>query len=180
MITAGGQSRRFGRDKALVAFEGMTLLERVATSVAGAKEKVLIAPTGKYILPGWMVIPDGRPGEGPLAGLETALQQAETEWVAFAGVDLPLLTPDYWERLLAARTVDVQAVQAVHPQRGPQPLAALYHVSLLPDLTRMLDAGERRLRQATPPQRTALVSGFPEHYFANVNRPEDLRHLSLN
>ncbi|WP_135227706.1 molybdenum cofactor guanylyltransferase [Deinococcus fonticola] len=177
VITAGGQSRRFGADKARAVLAGSTLLERVAGSLSRAGRRILIAPPGKYLLPGWEAVADGRPGQGPLAGLETALKHAGTGWVAFAGVDLPLLTPAYWETLLQARTPDSQSVQAVHPARGPQPLAALYHVSLLPDLTRMLDAGERRLRQAAPPSRTALVSGLSERSFVNVNTPDDLNSL---
>ena len=174
VITAGGQSRRFGSDKALAQLDGVTLLERVAASLDGAERKILVTSPGKYSLPGWEVVPDGRPGDGPLAGLETALKHAGTGWLAFAGVDMPMLDSAYWEALLKARTSDALAVQAVHPQRGPQPLAALYHVALLPELTWMLDAGERRLRKAAPANRTSLVSGLPEHYFLNVNTPDDL------
>ena len=177
VITAGGQSRRFQSDKALAVLDGLTLLERVAASLNGATHKILIAPLNKYMLTGWEVVLDDRPGEGPLAGLETALKQAGTDWVAFAGVDMPRLDSTYWGVLLNARTPDVQAVQALHPQRGPQPLAALYHVSLLPDLTRRLDAGERRLRTAAPPERTAVVSGLPERYFLNVNTLDDLKGI---
>ncbi|MFC6666291.1 NTP transferase domain-containing protein [Deinococcus radiopugnans] len=51
---------------------------------------------GRYTLAGWEVIPDTRPGEGPLAGLEAALNHAQTPWLAFTGVDLPGLTPGFW------------------------------------------------------------------------------------
>lgn len=176
-ITAGGQSRRFGSDKARARLQGITLLERVAASLDGARKKLLIAPAGRYSLAGWTVIPDTRPGQGPLAGLETALLQAATGWVAFAGVDMPLLDTTYWETLLRARGPGALAVQATHPERGPQPLAALYHVSLLPRITALLDAGERRLRQAALPDHTSLVTDLPERYFLNVNTPGDLRRI---
>lgn len=174
VITAGGQSRRFGSNKALAVWNGVSLLERVASTLDGAAQRILVASPGKYLLHGWVVVADDRPGEGPLAGLETGLKHAGTDWVAFAGVDMPFLAAVYWETLLTARTSDVQAVQAVHPARGPQPLAALYHVSLLPDVTALLEAGERRLRCAAPMETTLHVSGLPERYFVNVNRPEDL------
>lgn len=180
VMTAGGQSSRFGSDKALAVLDGMTLLERVAGSFAGCSKRLLIAPAGKYDLPGWRVVPDTRPGEGPLAGLETALEQAEAGWVAFAGIDMPFLTPGYWAALLTARPPDrpaVLSVQALDRLGRPQPLAALYHTDLRPRISELLDQGERRLSMAAPPEHTALVSGLPERFFVNVNRREDLKAL---
>jgi molybdopterin-guanine dinucleotide biosynthesis protein A len=159
-ITAGGQSRRFGQDKALYPVQGVPLLNRVAASLEGCSPKLLIAPEGRYVLAGWTNRVDLRPGEGPLAGLETALRalkaQAETGplpaplWLAFAAVDMPNLKPGYW-RLLAdhassgAARPDIRAVLGLDARHRPQPLAGLYSVSLLPLVTALLDAGERRM-----------------------------------
>ena len=176
-ITAGGQSSRFGSDKALACWQGRPLLEHVAGGLAGCERRLLIAPPGKYTLPGWEPWPDTRPGEGPLAGLETALTHAAPGWVAFTGVDNPALTPEYWHTLLAARRPDAWSVQALHPERRPQPLGALYHTDLLPRVTALLDAGERRLRLAALPEHTVSVSDLSPTFFQNVNRPADLAGL---
>lgn len=172
-ITAGGQSRRFGSDKALARWQGRTLLEHVAASLAGCKVRLLVAPAGRYNQPGWCTVPERLPGEGPLSGLEAALSHAPPGWVAFAGVDMPGLTPEYWEALASAITPDVLAVQAVHEGR-PQPLAALYHSTLRPHVSALLDTGERRLGRAAPEDRTALVPGLDGAFFWNVNRLGDL------
>ena len=176
-ITAGGQSSRFGSDKALARWQERTLLEHAAAGLAGCGRRLLIAPPGKYTLPGWENWPDTRPGAGPLAGLEAALTHAAPGWVAFTGVDNPALTADYWAALLAARRPDALSVQALHPQRGPQPLGALYHTDLLPQVTALLGAGERRLRRAAPAERTVIVPGLSPAFFQNVNRPADLAEL---
>lgn len=178
-ITAGGQSRRFGQDKALALWRGQTLLAHVAAGLAGAHPRLLIAPPGKYALPGWETLGDLRPGEGPLAGLETALTHAPAGWVALAGVDHPALTPAYWHALAQALTPGALSVQAVAPDGSAQPLGALYHTALLPRVTALLDAGERRLHLAAPPGMpgTVLVRGLSAGYFQNVNRPADLAAL---
>lgn len=181
-LTAGGRSSRFGQDKALAKLGGLTLLERAAGSLEGAGLRLLVAPPGRYVLPGWLGVPDTRPGEGPLAGLEAALAEVAARrgagWVALCGVDQPALTPAYWAALWAARAVPgTLAVQALDPQGRAQPLAALYHTALRPRLTAMLDGGERRLRLAAPPEATATVAGLPGGVFSNVNRPEDLASL---
>lgn len=173
-ITAGGRSSRFGSDKARARLGSRTLLEHVAASLQACPQRLLIAPPGKYDLPGWATYPDTRPGEGPLAGLEAALTHAPRGWVAFAGVDMPNLTPAYWDRLAAEHAPDALAVLALGPGNRPQPLAALYHTSLLERVSALLDAGERRLRLAAPEGRTVHVPGLPLRFFRNVNTPGDL------
>ncbi|PNY80925.1 molybdenum cofactor guanylyltransferase [Deinococcus koreensis] len=173
-ITAGGQSRRFGSDKALAVWQGKTLLEHAAASLEGCAPKLLIAPPGKYELSGWTTIPDTRPGQGPLAGLEAALTHAPDGWVAFAGVDMPGLTPGYWGALAGARTDGAQAVLALDSDGRAQPLAALYHTDLLGHVTALLDSGERRLNLAAPEGQTVRVPGLAAGFFRNVNRVGDL------
>ena len=171
VILAGGQSRRFGRDKALAQCEGESLLSWAARSFPPAAARLLVAPPGKYSLDGWVAVPDRQPGLGPLGGLETALAAAPPGWVAVAGVDNPRLTPAYWERLLAARRAGALAVQAEHPERGPQPLGTLYHSALWPRLGALLAAGERRLRRAVPAPEVVVVTGFGPEFFWNINEP---------
>ncbi|WP_370294080.1 molybdenum cofactor guanylyltransferase [Deinococcus sp. KSM4-11] len=173
-ITAGGQSSRYGSDKALAVVDGQTLLEHVAASLERCGGRLLIAQPGRYALNGWRQVPDTRPGQGPLAGLEAALRAAPPGWVAFAGVDTPHLTPAYWTALAGARTPNALAILALDGEHRPQPLAALYHTALSPHITALLDAGERRLRLAAPEGQTVFVAGLDARFFRNVNRREDL------
>ncbi|WP_424952105.1 molybdenum cofactor guanylyltransferase [Deinococcus sp.] len=155
-ITAGGHSRRFGQDKALYPLGGVPLLNRVAASMEGCAPRLLIAPEGRYVLPAWQLVPDLRPGGGPLAGLETALaaltaQVQEGGWLAFSAVDLPFLISGYWallagQLLAGSRAGGVQAVTGLDESGRRQPLAALYHTSALPQVTALLDGGERRMK----------------------------------
>jgi molybdopterin-guanine dinucleotide biosynthesis protein A len=176
-ITAGGKSSRFGSDKALALLEGRPLLHHVSHSLESCGLRLLVAPPGKYALEGWQPVPDTRPGEGPLAGLEAALRAAirlrGAGWVAFTGVDLPRLTSDFW-RTLAARTPHALSVQPLDSEGRPQPLAALYHTDLLPHITALLDAGERRLRAAAPAEAVCTVAGIAPGVLQNVNTPADL------
>ncbi len=184
VITAGGQSRRFGTDKAAALLHGRPLLAHVAGALAAFPDRVLIAPPDRYALPGWRAVPDTRPGEGPLAGLEAALAAASPGWVAFVGVDLPGLTPAYWAALVAASAdapPGVRSVQALDDAGRAQPLGALYHTALRPRVTALLDAGERRLRQAAPPEAVRTVElgplGLSPALLRNVNTPADLALL---
>ncbi|AWN23329.1 molybdenum cofactor guanylyltransferase [Deinococcus irradiatisoli] len=185
IITAGGASRRFGSDKALARLGGVTLLQRVAHSLSGGHPKLIVAPPGRYDLAAlhltdWQTVPDTRPGEGPLAGLEAGLSVlAPGRWAAYAAVDLPHLTPAFWGRLASFIQPQAQAVVG-HSQDGrAQPLAALYHASALGEVTALLDDGERRilalLRQLDTVKVTwdDLKAAAPQAY-RNVNTPADL------
>ena len=94
-VLAGGQSQRFGSDKALAELAGRSLLTRAVDALWGWCEAVVVvgretapAPT----LPDWP-----RPGMGPLGGLAAALRLAADEGydaVLTVGVDSTNLPDD--------------------------------------------------------------------------------------
>ena len=100
-VLAGGQSTRFGSDKAMAELAGHTLLARAVDLLSGWCEHVIVvgratapAPT----LPDWP-----RAGMGPLGGVAAALHHALDEGydaVLTIGVDSPDL-PEELPQLLA-------------------------------------------------------------------------------
>jgi len=77
VVLAGGQSTRFGSDKALAELGGQTLLARAFDTLTGFCELVVIAGRDKgpgHVIPDWP-----RPGMGPLAGIAAALHLARDE-----------------------------------------------------------------------------------------------------
>ena len=92
---------------------------------------------------GVSVYPDIYPGSS-LGGLHAALTYAKYDWVALAACDMPFLTPSYWQKLL--RQVEgTHAVVVSGPQGRLEPLAALYHKSLLPLAQRQLENGQLKI-----------------------------------
>ena len=184
-ITAGGRSSRFESDKALATLEGRTLLRRVADSLEFCPHKVLIAPVGKYTLEGWQVISDLYPGCGPLSGLEAALEHAQTEWIAYAAVDMPLLTRAVWTVLERQKTSESQALVPLDAGGRPQPLAALYSRSSLKLVKKWLQGDDFKMVNFLGALETRFVSweilleaGVQEKVFLNVNTRADLERLT--
>ncbi|HSH12145.1 MAG TPA: molybdenum cofactor guanylyltransferase, partial [Desulfurivibrionaceae bacterium] len=93
VLLAGGESRRFGSNKALAETDGCRLIEHPARVLAELFEHLLlITNTPKlYAFLDWPTTPDLAPGGGPLAGIEAALVRAATPNIFVAGCDMPEL-----------------------------------------------------------------------------------------
>lgn len=87
-VLAGGQSRRFGSDKALAVLDGETLLARAVDALSAWCDTVVVVGRAEGPAP---VLPDWpQPGMGPLGGLAAALHHARDhgfEAVLSCGVD---------------------------------------------------------------------------------------------
>src|SRR5882762_7843363 len=108
-VLAGGGSTRFGQDKALVEFDAKPMLARLVELLGGVtKSTKVVAVRGKYEAFGVEIVEDRWPGEGPLGGIITALEDgagsaARSEWNLIVSCDMPFLTPE-WMRYMATRT----------------------------------------------------------------------------
>lgn len=174
-VLAGGRSSRMGRDKALLPVGGvpMASIAKGALEVAGAAEVLSVggdvAALGAL---GFRAVPDEHPGEGPLAGILTALGNAVTDVVVVLACDLPWAAPSAVATVLAALG-DADAAVPVVDGRW-EPLHAAYRRAVLPALRRAFEGGERAPRQALAAVRVADVRGLRRHWVASANTPADL------
>ena len=173
-----------GRDKLPLLVGGATLLDRVHDALSSCCVEVLIVgggqdPAGSA---GRRLIPDGRPGEGPLAGMEAGLSPARRRPVFVAAGDMPFLTGELVEYLLGLLSDDVLAAVPVLGS-GPHPLCAAYDGrEMRPAVSAALDRGERSARallEGLPGVRYVGEEelrrlGDPELLLTNVNSPLDL------
>jgi molybdopterin-guanine dinucleotide biosynthesis protein A len=73
-VLAGGQSSRFGSDKALAELDGRTLLARAVEALQAQCDAVVVVGREDAPVP---TLPDRpRPGMGPLGGIAAALHHA--------------------------------------------------------------------------------------------------------
>lgn len=188
-LLAGGTSRRMGRDKRTLDIDGSPLLARAAAALAQACHDVLVVTASeadrranRHLVADHPWLVDRRPGEGPLAGLETALAAARTELVVVLAGDHPSAAPAVL-RLLATDLAAAPSAQAavLVTARGAQPLVAAYRTSVLPTVSGLLVAGERRARRLLDhldvlrigPERWAPLDPDGDTS-RDLDRPEDL------
>lgn len=176
-ILAGGLSRRFGQDKALYIYKGKPLIAWVMDSMVKATECFVVA---NRPYPGFgTVYQDLRRGGDTLSGLHTALAYAKHDWVAVAACDQPFFSADFWDFMLGQIKPGSLAVVAAEGGFF-EPLGALYHKSLEPEVLCRMEAGELRMQsllQSIPHvalDKAELEDRFGPYLFINANHPEDL------
>lgn len=186
-ILAGGGATRFGgRPKGLEVVDGRRVLDRAADALRPASDALLLvanATDAASWLPGVPVRPDVRPGLGSLGGLHAALAHAGGTDVLVLPWDMPFVPPGLMAALRATgESLDVDAVLAEGDGPGGiEPLCAWYAAPALAAVARLLDRGERRVRELAQELRVARLPraevarhGDPAMMFLNVNTPAEL------
>ena len=129
VVLAGGQSTRFGSDKALAEIDGHTLLALAVDTLAGWCDHVVVAGRAAAPAP---TLPDWpRPGMGPLGGLAAALRLAVDEGYAKVlsiGVDTLGLPDDLPDLLgLAPACLRAQPIVGLWPATSASAIETLLH-----------------------------------------------------
>ena len=176
-VLAGGNSTRMGTDKALLQIDGIALAQqtaRLVESVVG--NATLVGAPGKYARLGFAVIPDRRPGNGPLGGMEAALLHTGCEWNLIVACDMASLAGDFLQGLCAAAQAlpdDADCVVPVGPDQRAQPLSALYRRRCVTAVSLALDAGVRRVTALIATLKTKTWQATDTLMFQNINTPEE-------
>lgn len=129
VVLAGGESRRFGSDKALAPWNGKTLVESVVAIVAGIFQSNLVVVKKPEAFRFWdetnvRVVQDMISEPHSLGGIWSGLCRAETEHVFVCACDMPFLRP----KLVKALCEASRGYDAVIPvwREKPQPLCGIY------------------------------------------------------
>ena len=182
-VLAGGASSRMGRNKAFLMQGGRTLIEIAADAVRQAAGSVTIIGSPEvfqeFALP---VIPDRRPGCGPLAGIETALFHTTADWNLIVACDMPRLDPQVLGRILAEAQArpDVICVLPESAAGRVEPLCAVYRRTALSIISNSLNNGVRKVREALEGSPVYRLHMANDPVFQNVNTPEEWQQYHLN
>ncbi|HKP02159.1 MAG TPA: molybdenum cofactor guanylyltransferase [Chthoniobacterales bacterium] len=182
LLLAGGESRRMGRDKATMEFEGRPFWERQTQLLrALGPEKIMVSAR---TAPSWLphdveLLLDDPPSRGPLSGLAKALATIETTHLVVLAVDMPFMTPGELGGLLELATEGRGVVPAIGDRA--EPLAAVYPAEAAEDLQAALAGSDFSLQLTV---RTLVETGkvrlcrLPDgrtDLYRSVNEPGDFK-----
>ncbi len=152
IILCGGRSRRMGRPKAWIKFDGEHLLYRVVRQVgAEARPVVVVAAPDQELPPipsGVLLVRDPIPNLGPLQGLVAGLAALppHVEFGYVTATDAPFLARGWIERLVSL--IGAADAAMPHVDGRSQPLSAIYRRgAVLPVAADLLASRDLRLRR---------------------------------
>lgn len=179
-LFAGGASRRMGTDKALLPWRGSTLVRYLAGELGFFSEKLLSAQKAS-LLPGadWRLVPDLRPGCGPLGALESVLSAMRSDAALCVACDLPFFTRELGQAMLRAFRERADCLVCRDETGRVHPVCAIYHRRILPVVSERLQAGDFRMMH--------LLANLKTDYFPvtaaqmqNANTPEIWSEIQKN
>lgn len=145
-VLAGGESRRFGADKALFTPcpDGRTLIEIAVAAGRTVAPDTFVVGHNRYAtyLPGVPVIPDSHPGEGPLAGIQAALNYTSAPRLLVLACDMPCLSAPFLQWMVSIET-NAQVVITRTLDGRRQPFPGIYRCSALRAIEEALAVGDR-------------------------------------
>jgi len=181
LILAGGNSRRMGRDKAMLSAGGLTLVEYLARRLGPAVDEVLISLARPIPgLSGLRFVFDRFQGVGPLAGIHAGLTAASQPLVWIVACDLPGVEPPVGS-LLRREAVGVDAVV---PRVGDEleGVCAVYRRELGNHVDAYLREGKRSIKSMLDTLNVRYLTADelrtvdPElRSFRNLNTPAEYR-----
>ncbi|PCH64747.1 MAG: molybdenum cofactor guanylyltransferase [Gammaproteobacteria bacterium] len=181
VILAGGQARRMGgEDKGLILFHQQPLIRYAIDALASQVDSLVINANrniDRYQSFGYPVISDTIDGFcGPLAGMLSAMQSADTDYILTSPCDCPSISAQLRQRLMESLLLSPNADIAVaFDGQRLQPVFSLIPCHMQDDLQAYLLQGDRKIDLWFQRHKLTVVdfSDQPET-FLNFNRPEDL------
>jgi len=182
-VLAGGESRRFGSDKALAKFRGEPLVARAVRTLreAGFAQIAIVAKDPhKYAeaASGAELVADAGDSQTPLAGLEAGLRASNHPLIFACAADMPFAADG---PLIDALSAAIEGHDAAVPHAGGslQPLCALWRRDPCLRIATGLLQGPRPVgpRAILPLVRAARLQWEDAHPFLDADTPEVLREL---
>jgi molybdopterin-guanine dinucleotide biosynthesis protein A len=185
-VLAGGASSRFGTDKALAQLGGETMLARMCGLLSEVTGGVnVVASVTSYSGVDAQMVADRWPGEGPLGGIVTALEDArESERRALrcliVSCDMPFLTAEWLQYLCAHAASSAAQIVVPRSAQGLEPLCACWSTDAAETLHGLFEAGVRKVTEVFEHSKTEILDeahwkrfDSAGRLFWNMNTPQD-------
>ncbi|MFW5711442.1 MAG: molybdenum cofactor guanylyltransferase [Spirochaetota bacterium] len=182
-VLGGGQSRRLGRDKGLIEWEGRRLIEWSVLSAQKVAQQVYVLAKDRnfYSDLACPVLPDFYSTSSPLSGILT-LSPFVKEWMLLLACDIVLFSdqilPFLWEQRESGKAVVVRSEEGLQPLLGFYPAEHLgYWETAYRNANYKLQIVLEQMPRVEIDAAELPAPANGDIGFLNINRVEDLRRL---
>lgn len=176
LLLAGGKSSRLGQNKALLEYDGVPMIRRIAEQCAAFPEKILSSPI-ELPVEGFWRIADDIPGCGPLGGIVSALRQCRSEALLVLSCDLACYRAELGDYLLSFLDSGWPAWCLRSRDGRTHYLCGIYTKAALPALEAMLAQNHLKMAESFAATGGHVLelqyTVFPDRMMANINTWKD-------
>jgi molybdopterin-guanine dinucleotide biosynthesis protein A len=184
LVLAGGESRRMGRDKALLDRNGQSQLAFIADLLGECVDRVFVSTRADQDADTersqYDQIVDRYDNIGPVAGILSALEEyPDVDWLVLA-CDLPNINKETIKHLLDSRDGEQPFTAYTSSHDGlPEPLCAVYHSGCNDIVQEFVNDGMVCPRKILIRSETRLLQQTDPGSLDNINTPDDLANSVL-
>ncbi|NQY27053.1 MAG: molybdenum cofactor guanylyltransferase MobA [Piscirickettsiaceae bacterium] len=180
VILAGGKARRMGGDdKGLLLYQQQPLIQYAIDVLRKQVDSLIINANRnieQYQTFGYPVISDSIDGFcGPLAGMLTAIQSVDTDYILTAPCDSPNISSQLRQRMMETLLGEQADIAVAHDGERLQPVFCLIPCRLEEELADFLEQGGRKIDLWLSQYKLAIVDFSDQaDSFINFNHPDDI------
>ena len=181
-ILAGGKSSRMNyNNKALLNYKQKRFIEHIITAGSKFKEIIIVSNEKEpYEEFGFKIVEDEFKGNGPLAGIHSALKNSTTDYTLCIACDMPLIKHEVIEYL--GNYDENYDILIPKYENKLQPLCAIYSKNLKDKIEEDLINNRNKLQKFVMSVDYKVINGigyreFNEKDFMNINTPIDYQKL---
>jgi molybdenum cofactor guanylyltransferase len=181
-ILCGGKSTRMQTEKGLVLYHGKPFIEHIIEAVLPISSNIiLVTNTDDYDYLEYRKIKDIQPEKGPLGGIYTAFMESESELNLILSCDIPLITTEILEELIAKHNADFD-VTVFEDSDRLHPLIGIYSTKIIPIIEKAIAENDLKMMRFLSKIKCQKlkIEKDNSHFFKNINSPEELKELNTN
>jgi molybdopterin-guanine dinucleotide biosynthesis protein A len=175
MILAGGKGSRIGYDKKNLIMGGEKIIDKLITAMSNHFDEIIVSSNTTFKRENIITVKDSI-GEGPLAGIYSALKICKSEYLYVIACDMPFISISHIDSLkkIICDGNDYDAVVCKRDDGFMEPFNSFYNKSCLPSIQRHLEDGEYKMGYLLKKLNVYAITQFDEKLFFNINYAEDL------
>ena len=180
IILAGGQSSRFGKNKALEKINNFRIIEYIYDAVKAFSDEILISSnTNDYNFLPVRIIKDKFDNIGPISGIFSSLLESNNEINLVTTCDTPLLSQEFFEYMLVnSRSFDIS--NPIH-NNITEPVIGVFKKQIAPliesNILRGITSPPKIFKQTKSQfiEINSSLSFYHKEMFRSVNTKEDFK-----
>lgn len=185
ILLAGGESSRFGSPKMFTIYRDKPFYQWCLEAISPYMNQVSIVTKPSYIYEFTNTLSDevsvitdlpSVRGKGPLAGMLSAMEHAESMWYFVIPIDVPCMTRHIVQSIINEVHPGVQAVIPV-VNNQLQPLIGLYHYSVKSVIQSLLQTNKQAVHRLLAKIHVQTVTISESKPFININNQQDYMDL---